>query len=222
MSKPQSQAKIETKVNEQMEKLFLRSNTSQLQLLSKISSKLVHSEIVYIQKFTRPKKLIIPESKSPIILNEALPQRHSLPEITKEPKFTRSNFSKLTGSPKLAKPLELISSTLTSPTHSPTEDLLDKYNKLFKCTSQSPKNGKVNVRKTKKTIKNLCKKIKVIGNDVLSSGVREKIEVKMFAKNHEKKYLKEAIRELNDMKVANSMVDAKILKYSIFNSSIRK
>jgi len=221
MSKPKSQTRIENKVNEQMEKFLLRSNTSQRQLLSKISSKLVHSEIVYLQKFARPKKLIILESKSPIILNEELPQRHSLPGIKSEPKFTRTKFSKLTGSPKPLKPLDIVSSTLTSPTHSPTEDLLGKYNQLFACTSQSPKSGKLNVRKTKKTIKNLCKNIRVIGNDVLSAGVREKIEVKMFAKSHEKKYLKEAIKELNDLKVANSMADAKILKYSIFNSSLR-
>lgn len=221
MMKPQSHNKIEIKVNEQMEKFLLRSNTSQRQMLSKISSKIVNDEIVFIQKFTRPKKIIIPEFKSSIILNGEASQRKSLPEPIQEQKFSRSIAPKLTSSPRLAKPLELFYSTVTSPAQSPNEELLDKYSKLFKCTSISPKRKKLNLRRTKKTIKNLCRNIKHIGKETLSEKVKEQIEVKMFAKNHEKKYLQEAIKEMNDMKVANAMADVRLLRYTSYNSGNR-
>lgn len=221
MMKPKSHSKIEIKVNEQMEKFLLRSNTSQRQMLSKISSKIVNDEIVYIQKFTRPKKIIIPEFKSPIILNEEMPMRKSLPEPIQELKFSRTSMQKLTASPKLSKPLELFYSTVSSPVQTQNEELVDKYSKLFKCTSNSPKRKKLNLRRTKKTIKKLCRNIRHIGNEALSDRVKERIEVKMFAKNHEKKYLKEAIKEMNDMKVANAMADVRLLRYTSYNSGNR-
>lgn len=215
MSKLFSPSRIEVKVNEQMEKFLLRSNTSHRQLVSKISSKLVKDELIFIEKFKRPRKLVIPEFKVSMMLNEEKPQVQKSPDEIKGTKFKRSSKISQTNSAKLSPRYTLPGTPMFIENQSPSERILNKYGLLFASTSESPKLKKIHNRKEKKKVKTLCKKIHEIGKSELTRKQEEEVNTKIFDKYHEKKYLKEAIKEMKTKKFNDSVNEAKLYRFSI-------
>jgi hypothetical protein len=199
-----------------MEKFLLRSNTSQRQLISKISSKLVNNELIFLEKFKKPKKLVIPEFKTSIILNQEKPQAPQTPEMIKELKFKRSTKESVSNSPKIS-PRYTVPGTPTTifTNQTPSEKILSKYNQLFTSTSESPNARKKFLRKAKNKVKTLCKNIKEIGKQNMSKKKQEEFSVKMFDKYHEKKYLKQALKEMKSKKINESVLEARHFRYSL-------
>lgn len=215
MLSPSSPILIEKKVNEQMEKFLLRSNTSQRQLVSKIDTKVVVNELVYLLKFKKPKKIVIPESRTSIILNMDSPSKFPLPElaITKKfkrtPEFVHTSPVKLNSRVGLScrSPIEEYQSQAT-----PTEKMLSIYQDLVK-SIKSHKKKNVRMAKTQRKIKTLNNEIKAIAGD------KDKINIdyEKGNKKFEKQYMKESLKELHKSKRADTLLEYQINRFSLTN-----
>lgn len=220
MLSPSSPTLIEKKVNEQMERFLLRSNTSQRQLVSKIDTKVVVNELVYLLKFKKPKKIVIPESRTSIILNLDSPPKLPLPELGITKKFKRTSEYALTipakQSTKLGlscrSPIEEVQSPV-----SPTEKMLSKYQDLVK-SIKSHKKKNLRMAKTQKKIKTLNNELKAIASD------KDRINMDFIEgnKKFERQYMKESLKDLQKSSRADTLLEYQINRFSLTNRGKNK
>lgn len=220
MLSPSSPALVEAKVNEQMERFLMRQNTSQRQLVSRIDSKVVLSELIYLQKFKKPKKIVIPEFKTSIILNLDVSPKQSLPELPITKKFKRkSDFSQINPA-KLNTQLNFYPTSpvkdIQSPS-SPTGKMLSIYQDLVNSIKSNHKK-KLRMVKTQRKIKTLSNEIKVI------SGLRDDFNVdhKKSNKKFERQYMKESLKEMESRKRADTLLEYQINRFTLSNRTKHK
>jgi len=220
MLNPSSPALVEAKVNEQMERFLMRQNTSQRQLISKIDSKVVLSELIFMQKFKKPRKIVIPEFKTSVILNLDTAPKQTLPSMPITKKFKRNSEFSQVFSPKQRTQLNFVPSSpakdIQSPV-SPTDKMLSIYQDLVNSIKSTHKK-KLRMVKTQRKIKTLSHELKVIAGPKDDFNVDHKKSSRKF----ERQYMKESLKELQSTKRADTLLEYQINRFTLTNRTKHK
>ena len=221
MSSPSSPALVDARVQEQMEKFLLRSNTSQRLLLSKIDTQIVNNELIFMQKFQKPRRIILNDSKTPIMLNIEQTTKKFCPEIEITEKFRRMSNKKSSTS-KIATQTNFYSAspyiiTSLSPQTS-KQKMISIYDDLVKTIKKSSKSKKLRIMKPKKKIKSINREINRINSELDLSELNKEHRFKDYDRKFKEKYAKEVLK---DIKTSKSSIQQEILTQR-FSLSTRK